>query len=239
MKKFLLSAALSLVVGACSMNGQNDELAQAKLKMGTLGGKTGTAIGVSALIDINGVTDVTVAKTSGGEITKLQIKAFSGTNNLSTNNMNNLNNEGSIFFQRSDLSHGQTISVQANLKSPGSKKTTVDRVTTTVKYLPDLVPTLSVQATADDEDSVSINVVVNELNGDVGASATCTLSIDGSQVDQANIVVSAGGASNCNFNHTFGLPLGERNISVNITNVDPRDYDPSNNSDDSVINITD
>ncbi|HEX8905297.1 MAG TPA: hypothetical protein VF771_10670, partial [Longimicrobiaceae bacterium] len=86
---------------------------------------------------------------------------------------------------------------------------------------------------------VTITAEVAELNGDVGARADCVLYVDGAEADRANgIWVDAGDAVGCAFSHTFTTP-GTKLLRVEVANVSPGDFEPSNNAASGTIDVAD
>jgi hypothetical protein len=112
--------------------------------------------------------------------------------------------------------------------------TTID----TIKRRPDLAALrLTGPSRAYVHAPVSFSAVVAELNGDVGAHADCVLSVDGQQVDQSlGIWVDAGHTVACAFQTTFAT-TGTKKVMVSVTNVVPGDWDLSNNTAQTTIEI--
>lgn len=109
----------------------------------------------------------------------------------------------------------------------------------TVKLRPDLpVQDLAFPITAMVQQVVNIRASIPELNGDAGATTTCVLAIDGTNVDQANSVyVDAGGGVTCEFSHTFST-AGTHSIQVTVANPVRGDWDLSNNTAAASITIS-
>ncbi len=109
----------------------------------------------------------------------------------------------------------------------------------TVKLRPDLaVQDLTFPITAIVQQVVNIRASISELNGDAGATITCVLAIDGTNLDQANTVyVDAGGGVTCEFSHTFST-AGTHSIQVTAANPVPGDWDLSNNTAAASITIS-
>ena len=67
------------------------------------------------------------------------------------------------------------------------------------------------------------------MMGDLGATADCILSADGTVVDRvSDMWVDAGGVVTCHFTATFTTP-GQHALHVAVGNVRPGDYDMTNN----------
>jgi hypothetical protein len=78
---------------------------------------------------------------------------------------------------------------------------------------------------------------VRERNGDFGSRADCVLLVDNVPVDRANgIWVDANGAVSCQFAYLFPN-IGHYQVAVALANVSPADWDLSNNSASTVIDI--
>lgn len=151
---------------------------------------------------------------------------------------NNLKAGGYWSHTYTGLAHNQSVRVDTNVTDLDPR---TDVVTTmdTVKKRPDLSADVTGPAKAYRNRPVNFVAHVRELNGDVGARANCTLSVDGAQVDQAQgIWVDAGGSVACSFTTTFAA-LGNHQVSVTVGNVVPGDWDLSNNAASMTIQIVD
>ena len=208
-------------------------------------GRSGNATAaVSALLDRNGTTSllVTAGRTDGtvaGNITKLQLKAFNANEQVAwTRNYINLSGSTQHLALPGFL-RGQPIQTQVNIKGIDGARTDVVTVSGIVKRLPDLaVMRIENPARANAGDDVVITAVIAKRNGDTGARSSCVLRVDGTEVDRAQgIWVDAGGTVGCSFDHVFPQ-VGTRTIEVAVLDVDPKDYDPSNNAATSTIEIT-
>jgi hypothetical protein len=126
---------------------------------------------------------------------------------------------------------GDEVYLQASVKRKGVSRTEIFRVTDTVFRRPDLaVLELRAPVTARVGMPVSFFVSAGELNGDVSARANCSLSIDGSRVDEAvRIWVDAGDVVTCQFAYVFQMP-GTFTVSASLTDVSPGDWDDANNA---------
>lgn len=151
---------------------------------------------------------------------------------------NNLKAGGYWSHTYTGLAHNQSVRVDTNVTDLDPR---TDVVTTidTVKKRPDLSTDITGPAKAYRNRPVNFVAHVRELNGDVGARADCVLSVDGSPVDRAQAIwVDAGGFVACSFTATFAA-LGNHQVNVNVGNVVPGDWDLSNNTASTTIQIVD
>ena len=139
-------------------------------------------------------------------------------------------NGGYLAFTYTGLPRGQALEVVADIVDVDGARTDVVPAATTVKLRPDLfVQRISAPSKTVPGMPVVISATIAERNQDVGARASCILSIDGIAVDRADgIWVDAGGLVSCAFTHTFEMP-GTKSVSVQTANVIPWDYDDANN----------
>jgi hypothetical protein len=174
-----------------------------------------------------------------GELRKVQLKVLTTSDVLQfTDNVNGLS-AGYWSTEFQGLARNQRIQVQGNVGGVDGNRTDVVTITALVKRRPDLtVNAVTVPARALLGARVNVAATVSELNGDVGARATCVLSVDGASVlDQANgIWVDAGHTVSCAFQTTF-TTLGVHQVQVYITGVSPSEWDSSNNSASTSIEI--
>ena len=203
-----------------------------------------------AMIDVDGNTDLEV--TTGdlnnvalapGTITKLQIKALDHNNPndkkpLWVDNQNKLNNGGYFKTNYSGLSRGQLLSVHSNVKGI-IRGTAVVFMNEYIKARPDIqvseVGVSSGEIKVDEP--ITIFATILESNGDLGANASCVLYIDGEIKDRSNnIWVDAGDIVTCQFETSFES-TGEKHIVVKAEDVNPGDYDYSNNDAYTSINV--
>ncbi|HVX40072.1 MAG TPA: hypothetical protein VHB25_10905 [Gemmatimonadaceae bacterium] len=208
-------------------------------------GRSGSAsLEARALLAKDGSTQVEATTgdletgASVGTITKTQVKFLIGHG--FTRNANNLNAGGYWTNTFAGLARGTGVEVQANVGDIDGKRTDVVTVATQVAARPDIdVRSVNAPATAITHTPVNIVAVLSETNGDVGARADCVLSVDGTQVAQAKgIWVDAGGTVSCAFTHTFDA-AGTYTIGATAANVNPGDWDTSNNSSSASITVAD
>lgn len=193
------------------------------------------SIQTRALLGSDGVTTIEittgqldVANSAKAVLEKVQLKV-SGKNGW-TKNYNNTNGTGTFVLPVTGLTRGTTIQIHANVRGTSSRNMQVLQVTDTVRLRPDLqVSAVTVPANVTAGVPVTISASVRELNGDTGARATCSLSVNGKQLDTAtNIWVDAGDSVQCLFNTSFAA--GTNNVTVTAGNVVPGDWDLRNNS---------
>lgn len=136
------------------------------------------------------------------------------------------------------LNRGQQLRVTALVRATGSRREEVVRVVETVKLRPNLVASnLVLPPSAQRNAVVTISATVSETNGDAGAGADCVLYDGGTAVDRAHgIFVGAGQTVSCAFEHLFAA-AGSHDIKVAAENVDPADWDVSDNAVSGSIDI--
>ena len=84
---------------------------------------------------------------------------------------------------------------------------------------------------------MNIVATVSERNGDVGARASCMLSIDGQLNDQARgIWIAAGQSVSCAF-QTQVASVGSHKVTVYVTGVSPSDYNQNDNSASTSVEV--
>ena len=84
---------------------------------------------------------------------------------------------------------------------------------------------------------VNFHAFIMEGLGDVGARASCVLYVDGTAADRVDgIWIDAGGLAECRMAHAFSN-AGNHAIELRVENVQPGDYDDTNNSTTASIQI--
>jgi hypothetical protein len=84
---------------------------------------------------------------------------------------------------------------------------------------------------------VNFHAFIMERLGDLGARASCVLYVDGTAVDRADgIWVDAGSVVACAMTHIF-TAAGAHSLEFRVENVQPGDYDDSNNRATGSISI--
>ncbi|HAZ11534.1 MAG: hypothetical protein A2X86_18595 [Bdellovibrionales bacterium GWA2_49_15] len=176
---------------------------------------------------------------AGTHLTKIQLKGFNTAGEeVFTNNFNGLTNNGTWSQEREDMGRRQKFQIFSHLSKDGIKRNFVVTNESVVYILPDLkADKIVAQAQAYDHEPITITGEVLELNGDLGARGDCVLSIDGSEVARtAGIWVDASDRVSCTFNRQFDT-VGTHTIKFTVENVNPADYDSTNNSVEKTINV--
>lgn len=137
------------------------------------------------------------------------------------------------------LQRDDRLDVQALLHGADGPRTGVVAVQELVKRRPDLaVVAIDAPATALAFAPVPIGGVIAERNGDIGATATCLLDVDGVPVDSAaGIWVDAGSMVTCAFLHAFPT-AGPHALRVRLAGAEPADDDPANDTATTTITVT-
>lgn len=194
-------------------------------------GRSGSAtLSVQAILGNDGVTRLRV--TSGsvnypgqarGELAKVQVKAWSPDGGkILTENFQRPTSGAYVELRFPGIPPGSRFQVQANVRGVDRNRTDVVTVTAnstrgpafgTTIHLPDGVvvgvPTI-------------ITATVRETNGQVGATTSCVLYVDGQEVDRVNTVwVDAGDEVTCAFTYSF-RDAGDHDVRVGLVN-DPAD----------------
>ncbi len=163
--------------------------------------------------------DVIVAK-------KIQVKAYyaNGTLKFTRNFFNKAAANGIILLQFDDLSRGERVDVRLQTDQYGWLEST-----TMVILRPDL--TVSSAIVAEKiivGGTLTVNVTVQEINGDIGAGAVVSLMDGVTVLDSKNVNVNAGSMTGVILS-TIVKSGGQYNLSVKITNAVPVEYDETNN----------
>jgi hypothetical protein len=212
-----------------------------------VGGRSGSAaLEVRALRDRAGATEleVTTGQFEGaapkGTLAKVQVKLLtaSGESMQTDNYKKTLTGNGYASFTYDELRRGQKVQVQANVTGIDPNRTDVVTVATDVHLRPD-IEALSINAPG--QVLVNAPVVVTgsmgEVNGDVGARATCRLLVDGVEVGAiAHAWVDAASNVICQFNTSFAT-AGAKALTFRVTDVNPGDYDSGNNDVGTTVSV--
>jgi hypothetical protein len=212
-----------------------------------VGGRSGSAaLEVRALRDRAGATEleVTTGQFGGaapkGTLAKVQVKLLTGNGeSMQTDNYKKtLTGNGYASFTYDELRRGQKMQVQANVTGIDANRTDVVTVATDVHLRPD-IEALSINAPGQVlvNSPVVVTGAMGEVNGDVGAHATCRLLVDGVEVGAiANAWVDAASNVICQFNTSFAT-AGSKTLTFRVTNVNPGDYDAGNNDVAATVNV--
>ena len=173
-----------------------------------------------------------------GQIRKMQVKLLSSSGKpMSTLNFGG-RGDGYWSTTVARLGAGDKLQLQANIGGIDGRRTDVVTVTVPVERSPN-VAVDGVTAPSRAMAGMPMNVVasVSERNGDVGARASCMLSIDGQLNDQARgIWVDAGKTVSCAFQTQFAA-VGSHRVTVYITGVSPTDFDQNDNSATTTVEV--
>jgi len=200
-------------------------------------------ISVRALLGRSGKTDVEVTTGTfdggapSGALTSVQVKGYDPKGVQLFTSTNNGLSGSTASFPYSNLTRGSMVQVKANVRSVSSK-TDIVTVSDVVHMRPDLV-VLRVDGPANSLVGwpVVFNAFIMERHGDVGARASCVLYVDGAEADRSDgMWVDAGGTVDCAMAHSFAT-AGTHALEVRVENVQPGDYDDSNNRATASIQI--
>jgi len=182
-------------------------------------------------VQLDATTGDLLAGTAPGEIRKIQMKILSPSGKpTSTQNFDG-DGTGRWSTTLTRLGAGSTIQLQANVGGIDGRRNDVVTVLVPVKRLPDVaVDGVAAPSRAMAGVPMTIVASVSERNGDVGARASCMLSIDGQLDDQARgIWVDAGKTVSCAFQTQLNR-VGSHKVTVYVTGVSPADYNQNDNS---------
>jgi hypothetical protein len=243
---------IGLALTAVPTYAGNPPIFQNSVKYRDAGAKPAAGRSGSAAIQaraLRGQTETIIEVTTGqfdsgvapvGKLDKVQVKLLADNGDvIVTDNYRKGALSGSYgSFVYDWPARGQKMQVQANVSGIDPTRTDVVTVQGAVALRPDLtVSSIQAVSQAFVGASVTIDALVRETNGDTGARANCVLKVDGVVADHADgIWVDAGDAVTCEFRQTF-TTLGTKQLSVELTNVVPGDYDSSNNSKTASIDI--
>jgi hypothetical protein len=202
------------------------------------------AIAIRALLGKSGRTDVevTTGTFDGGlasaTLSSVQVKGYDPKGAQLFTSTNNGLSGSAASFSYSNLTLGSGVQVKANVRGVDGTKNDVVNVSDVVHMRPDL---FAVRVDAPTNALVGWPVVIHgfiiERNGDVGARVSCVLYVDGLAADRSDgLWVDAGGTVDCAMAHSFASN-GTHAIEVRAENVQPGDYDNSNNSATASIQI--
>ena len=106
-----------------------------------------------------------------------------------------------------------------------------------VHFRPDLFAEIQGPVGAPLGGAINFFATVSERLGELGARASCVAYVDGTEVDRANnIWIDAGSSVGCMFTITFAT-TGTHKVEVRVENVQPGDFDNSNNSASTTIRV--
>lgn len=193
-------------------------------------GRSGTAsIEARALFNRDRTTDLEV--TSSGAIAKVHLQS------PSTPALNFDGSDGGTFSQNlGGLGPHEQLGITANVRGVDGARTDVVSVDEIVKRRPDLLTSINAPASAFRGRTVLVRATFRELNGDVGARANFRLYADGTLIDRVEGAwVDANGHVDAVFAPVIDKS-GDVALTVAAEDVDPGDWDDSNNS--ATVHIT-
>jgi len=203
-----------------------------------------SSISVRSLLGKSGKTDVEVTTgtfdggTPTGALSSVLVKGYDPKGGQLFTSTNNGLTGSAASFSYSNLTRGSGVQVKANVRRINSAITDVVTVSDVVHLRPDLVA-LRIDGPANGLVGAPVNfdASIMERLGDVGARASCVLYVDGTAVDRLDgIWVDAGGVVDCKMAHAFST-AGNHAIELRVENVQPGDYDDSNNNATASIRI--
>lgn len=193
-------------------------------------------ITMRALLGRSGKTDVEITTgtfdggAATGTLSAVQVKGYSPLGrHLFTDTDHDVSGSNATFPYYS-LARGSRVQVKAKVRSLSGPKAHELTVSDVVHLRPDLV-VLRIDGPANGLIGLPVNFTASimERHGDLGARASCVLYVDGAAVDRADgIWVDAGGVVACAMSHIF-TTAGAHGLEVRVENVQPGDYDRSNN----------
>jgi hypothetical protein len=195
-----------------------------------------------------GRTDVTLTVTaapgcdSANSVKHIQIKTFTADGAVAT--VRNLHDrdaeDGIVELQLPRVTRGRRIEVDAEVQTGTPARTYVVRDTTTSLLRPDLV-VREVQAPAStlDASPFVVTAVIQELNGDVGATAHATLAgALGYLEDPVDVTVAAGQSTVVTFAAlTLADPVPTK-LEVDVNGATPGEYNPANGARTVTVDVT-
>lgn len=210
-------------------------------------GRSGNAtLYARALLGMDGQTSLELSTAqldssiaAPGTIASVLLKSFNGQGeDAIVKKFGPLSAGGTFSAEFSDFQRGHSLQVQANLRGIDGSRTNVVTVTDLVKLRPDLqVEQINAPSRVAAGAPVHILALVGEANQDVGATANCVLYVDGSEADRVQgLWIDAGDSVSCEFVQIFSTP-GAKQLKVALEQVQPADYDLSNNEKTASIEV--
>jgi hypothetical protein len=197
------------------------------------------ALSASATIAQDGSTELALTVTSNDatysvptSLKHVQLKSFNASGELVyTKNLQDVATpSGATTLTRSDLQAGQRVKVQAQAQTGSAKNTQVLETNAVVLRQPDLtVADAGAPAQVAPNTPLAVSTVIQELNGDLGASGTVTVSEGATTLDSAPVSVLAGATTNVGLAVVLSQP-GTHTLTVSVGSVTPAEWDTTNNS---------
>lgn len=210
-------------------------------------GRTGAAyLQARALLASDGsaTLDVTTGDFNGwwssGTLTNVQVKLLDDEGEAIWSRAHQSPDTSMASYALPGAGAGTAVRVQGTIQEIGSARTGVVSLTEIVRRRPDLAVTaLMLPERTRLRAPTLVEAVVEERNGEMGAEATCAAYVDGTRQDWMPwIWVDAGGAVTCAFAVVFREP-GTRTVRVVVEDVNPGDWDQSNNAMEGTVEVED
>lgn len=129
-------------------------------------------------------------------------------------------------------------SIKVTIKINGKKEDIKLNGSGNVLLLPDVtVSNLKVKCSITEKQETTITAKISELNGETEASADISLLVGETAVSSSSITVKPGESEDVYFHTTFDT-AGSYNVTVRIDNIQPEDYDQTNNSASSTARVS-
>jgi hypothetical protein len=208
-------------------------------------GRSGSAtVQMRALLGVSGTTDVEVTTGSfdggtsaSGDFGMVQVKSLANGASFTSNQAHLTSSSASFPF--TGIAHGTPVNVQAIVRNADGPRSDVVNVADVVHFRPDLFARIQGPAAGPLGAAINFFATVAERLGELGARASCVAYVDGTEVDRAdNIWIDAGSSVSCLFTIMFATK-GTHTVEVRVVNVQPGDFDNSNNSASTTIHVED
>lgn len=206
-------------------------------------GRSGSAtVQTRALLGRSGTTDIEVTTGSfddfvpaSGTLGMVQVKSVANGTSF-TSNHPGLTSASASFPYRG-VAHGTPVNVQAIVGGADGARSDIVNVADVVHFRPDLFAEIEGPAGAPVGGAINFFATVGERLGELGARASCVAYVDGAEVDRANNVwIDAGSWVGCTFTVTFATK-GSHKVEIRVENVQPGDFDNSNNSASTTVEV--
>lgn len=203
------------------------------------------SLSATAVLAQDGSTALTLAVTSAdaayavpSSLKHVQLKSFDGAGELVfTKNVTNVATPGgTTTLMRTDLQAGQPVKVQAQAQTGATKNTQVIDAVAVVQRRPDLTVTATAAAQVAPGTTLPIAAVVEELNGDLGATGTVSVTDGTTTLDSVGVTVAAGATTNAGLAVVLDEP-GLHTLTVSVGGVQPTEWDSSNNATSIVVEV--
>ncbi|HEY3367693.1 MAG TPA: hypothetical protein VGK74_21760 [Symbiobacteriaceae bacterium] len=230
----LMLVSISSTVSAGAPGKGNGTVDPFALKLTALLGKDGTT-DLSAT-----VTPVVSGFTAPDSLKKVQLKSFLLDGELAyTRNFKDVvSPAGKALLRLDDVKRGQPLKVMVGVQNSQTVDEKIITGETKVLLRPDLaVNEVKAASAAKVGELIPVNVVVGEQNGDLSAAASVQIEENGQILDRVpNVQVDAGSTASLAFMLQFAQP-GTHTLTVRIGDVNPGDYDLSNNAATFTIDV--